>query len=250
MHEHFFVSDLHLFSRRSQATLHDEALRAAVARARTFVLGGDIFDFRWSVLGSAQLTVDAAVRWLRDLIALNEQCQFHFVLGNHDYNRAFIESLDHLSAASPNLFWHRHYLRLHNSLFLHGDVVDSPHSSTSHLHIRRQKWLANEQRGELAHWLYELAMQARLHKLTHLVNRHRKIADRLLRYANHIGHGPASGLEHVYFGHTHRAMAAFPHGGLLFHNGGAPMCGLEFRIVPVSLPAAVGGSDAVGTTPQ
>ena len=57
----YFVSDLHLFSRRSLAPRHEAALHAAAARAHTFVLGGDIFDFRWSHYHSPEETARQAV---------------------------------------------------------------------------------------------------------------------------------------------------------------------------------------------
>jgi UDP-2,3-diacylglucosamine hydrolase len=52
-----------------------------------------------------------------------------------------------------------------------------------------------------------------------------------LNYIDQIGHGPASGVEHVYFGHTHRELNNYRYGGVSFHNGGAPMHGVPFRIV-------------------
>ena len=94
MQRTFFVSDLHLCSRRSQAPRHEAAIHAAAARASTFVLGGDIFDFRWSTLPTADETVRHAIRWLDDLVASHPQCDFHFIQGNHDCNRRFISSPD------------------------------------------------------------------------------------------------------------------------------------------------------------
>ena len=44
----FFVSDLHLFANRSNAHRYLEEIARAASRAEVFVLGGDIFDFRWS----------------------------------------------------------------------------------------------------------------------------------------------------------------------------------------------------------
>ena len=89
----FFVSDLHMFSRRSRAAQHSDALHAAAGKAHTFVLGGDIFDFRWTTLPTVGETIDSAVRWLDDLAAAHRQCEFHFVLGNHDSNQQFVARL-------------------------------------------------------------------------------------------------------------------------------------------------------------
>jgi hypothetical protein len=234
---HFFVSDLHLFSRRSLAPQHKTALHDAAAKASTFVLGGDIFDFRWSTLPSHDRTVGAAIGWLEDLTAVNPGCSFHFVFGNHDYNRQFVAALDRLSSRTKNLDWHRTHLRLGDSLFLHGDVADKPQLCHEKLLLRRQKYWEDEvAKGNVANAIYDWAIHARLHHLSKLVHRHRRVTSRLLHYVERIGHGLESGLKHVYFGHTHHAMSNYQRGGVLFHNGGAPMKGLEFRIVPVDLP--------------
>ena len=88
-----FVSDLHLFTRRSKAPRYLEAMRSAAARSKTFVLGGDIFDFRWSTLGTTSATVEAAVQWLEQFAADHPDCHFHYLLGNHNYHRRFLQRL-------------------------------------------------------------------------------------------------------------------------------------------------------------
>src|SRR5688500_8462178 len=142
----YFVSDLHMFSRRSQAALHQATIHAAADRAQTFVLGGDVFDFRWSTLGSVDETVERAIHWLDDLVASHRQCDFHFVLGNHDFNRRFLTALDTYSIAAPNLSVHHYYLRLGKSMFLHGDVADKLGLCPEKLRYCREHWLREEQR--------------------------------------------------------------------------------------------------------
>ena len=228
----YFVSDLHLFSRRSQADKYRAQLHATAREADVFVLGGDIFDFRWSTLGSCAATIDAAIRWLDDLVAPHPHCQFYFVLGNHDCNRNFVARLDALAAISPNLRWYDDYLRLGHSLFLHGDVADGNLTAVT-LAQRRQKWHHDERRrGPIKNMLYDLAVHANLHKMVgQLANPQSKVAARIVGYLEDIGHGPKNGLRHIYFGHTHIAMTNFQFGGLTFHNGGAPIKGLEFQIL-------------------
>ena len=46
------------------------------------------------------------------------------------------------------------------------------------------------------------------------------------------------GATNVYFGHTHHAMSNYEQGGIFFHNPGAPIRGLDFRVLPVELEAA------------
>jgi UDP-2,3-diacylglucosamine pyrophosphatase LpxH len=240
----YFVSDLHLFSRRSEAARHAGALHHAARRARTFVLGGDIFDFRWSTLGSIETTVRASVDWLDQLVSKNPDCQFHYVAGNHDANQRFMHALQAYTAGSPNLQFHEYYLRLSGSIFLHGDAADHPTGCVDHLAASRRHWSRDETRGPMKHLLYDLAVKARLHRLAAVVHPKKKVARRLLGYLDRIGHGPGSGLEHVYFGHTHQAMANYAQGGLTFHNCGAPMPGLQFSIIDVnqsSTPQAAHG---------
>lgn len=232
----YFVSDLHMFSRRSQAGIHQATIHAAAGQARTFVLGGDIFDFRWSTLQSVDHTVEQAIRWLDELVAAHRGCDFHFVLGNHDFNRKFLTALDSYALAAPNLTCHHYYLRLGKSVFLHGDVADKPGLCPEKLRHRRENWLHDEIRSPLRHMLYDLAVQANLHRVAgRVVNPRWRVASRIWHYLNHIGHGPADGIEHVYFGHTHQALSDYQYGGLRFHNGGAPMPGLDFRLVEAEI---------------
>jgi UDP-2,3-diacylglucosamine pyrophosphatase LpxH len=231
----YFVSDLHLFSRRSLAVRHEAELHSAAAQARVFVLGGDIFDFRWSTYDSPEATARAAIRWLDNLVASHPRCDFHFVLGNHDCNGRFVSALGGYLKSRSNLLAHPYYLRMGSSIFLHGDAADRPRMCAQQLQRRRQHWARDEKRGQIRHMLYDLAMQAQLHRVVGKVaHPKRRVASRLAGYLSRIGHSPATGLSDVYFGHTHEAMADYRSSGLTFHNGGAPMPGLEFRIVEVA----------------
>lgn len=227
----YFVSDLHLFSRRSRAERHAQAIHAAASKAHTFVLGGDIFDFRWTTLPTVGQTIDSAVRWLDDLAAAHRECGFHFVLGNHDSNREFVSRLAELAEVTPNLAWHDYFLRQGTDIFLHGDVTDR-HTTPERLALARARYHVDTKRGETANLMYDWVVKARLHKLAaHVSKPKRVVARRLLSYLRHVGHGPESGLQNVYFGHTHAALADYRFGGVAFHNCGAPMDGLDFRIV-------------------
>src|SRR6476646_3313586 len=136
----YFVSDLHLLSRRSRAESHMPAIHAAAGRANSFILGGDIFDFRWSTLPSADETVKHAIRWLDDLVASHSQCDFHFIQGNHDCNRRFVSALETYSTTRPNLTLHPYVLRQEKNVFLHGDAVEHPRMCQQRLMKRRERW--------------------------------------------------------------------------------------------------------------
>lgn len=229
----FFVSDLHLFTRRSRAADYEPALREAASRAEIFVLGGDIFDFGWTTLGSVEPTIAAAIRWIESLATDHPQCVFQYLVGNHDCNRDFLLRLDDLSRRLPNLSWHRYFLRSDENVFLHGDVVDKSNLDHTSLALRRFKHDHSKTKSRLAHSLYDLAIASRIHLAGHLVNRNQRVTGRILRYLRGIGHGPETGVKHVYFGHTHRALDRLQMHGMTFHNGGAPFPGLRFRIVEI-----------------
>ena len=198
-----FVSDLHLFSHRSRGHLIDEEIIAAARRSRVCVLGGDIFDFKWSAHTSHEASLVAAVEWLCRLIETVPECQFHFVLGNHDDLPELLAELPGLATRYANFYWDRFS------------------------HARRHR---------LAHGLYGLLVRAHLHRLIpHAVYPPAIVADRLLKYLREVGHGPEEGVRQVCFGHPHRPLLSYHRGGLEFHNGGAPIGRAQYRIIEVQV---------------
>ncbi len=237
---HYFVSDLHLFARRSQADKYMSQMEAAAEEAGFFVLGGDIFDFKWSTLPSFDATVEAAIQWLDRLVERCPRTQFHFLLGNHDSHPRFVERLSEWAKGQPRFEWHHEYLRLGNAIFLHGDVVDRPMTTQQLLAHRQRASHRKRIRSRGMHQLYDLAITARLHVMAAwAVHRKDRVADRILYYLNSIGEGPESGVSQVFFGHTHVPLRAYQYGGLTFQNGGAPMRGIPFAILPFELPHGV-----------
>ena len=229
-----FVADLHLFSHRTRGHLIDEEIVAAARRSRVCVLGGDIFDFKWSAHSSHEASLLAAIEWLCRLIEAVPECQFHFVLGNHDDLPALVALLPELATRYANFYWDRFYLRLGDTMFLHGDAADRQ-MSHERLTDRRDRF-SHARRHRLAHGLYGLLVRAHLHRLIpHAVYPPAIVADRLLKYLREVGHGPEEGVRQVCFGHTHRPLTAYQRGGLQFYNGGAPIGGAKYRIVEVQV---------------
>lgn len=230
----WFVSDLHWLSRRSNAESWLPQIKSAIQQSHTFILGGDIFDFRWRTQRSLDAAMQASRDWLRRLIDTNTACRFHYLLGNHDCHPDFVATLQRLAQEFPQFSWHRHLLRIDNSIFLHGDIVDTPFSNTPDpdrlLDARR---LAGEERPPpnlFSHVMYDAAVKARLHRLVVRFAKPRwQVLERLTRYLQAHGHTPDSGLEHVYFGHTHRRLDQFQYEGLTFSNPGAAIKGLPFQ---------------------
>ncbi|WP_436715341.1 metallophosphoesterase [Roseiconus lacunae] len=230
----YFVSDLHLFSRRSTGDLMLAELQRRANEGHTIVLGGDIFDFKWSSDPCPDRTLNRAEEWLQKLIEQNEHCEFHYVLGNHDSHPLFVERLRRLTENHSGFQWHRYFARLDHCLFLHGDVADG---SLDHarLDARRERMEKKKRRHPMLHYAYDLAIHARLHRLAILSIREIVVLNRIRQYAQQIGHGPDEGITDVYFGHTHFDLDGVDYQGLTFHNGGAAIKGLRFRIVPTSL---------------
>ncbi len=228
----YFVADLHLFANRSKASRYLLDMIAAAAEAEDFVLGGDIFDFRWARTKNHRQTVDKALAWLKDLVRPCPRCHFHFVLGNHDFHQTLMDRLADLARDLPNFSWNCYYVRLGNSIFLHGDVADRKNHNAETLAAARDQWLDARRRGPFLSGLYDVVVLTRLHKpLPRLVYAKRVVARRILSYLKQIGQGPAAGVRNVYFGHTHKHMTNYEYGGLIFHSGGAPIKGLEFHIL-------------------
>lgn len=230
-----FVSDLHLFANRSRGNDHLDRIRRAADHADYCVLGGDIFDFKWSTLSDTRSTVDAALEWLRDLCQHVPGSQVQFLLGNHDYHHDFIERLPDLADEVHNFEWHRFYIRLGDAVFLHGDVADR-HMTAQMLAERRSKWTAHHQRGRFHSRAYDLVVKSRVHLLVpRAVYPRRIVARRILAYLEDIGHCPANGVRQVCFGHTHLPVSNYRYKGLCFHNGGAPIGTSKFHILELDV---------------
>lgn len=231
----YVVSDLHLFSQRTLGHKHEAALHATAAQADHFVLAGDIFDFHWSTLDSIQDTVRAADHWLGDLVQSHPACRFHYLLGNHDNHKFFVDRLSALAAHQPNFAWQPYLLRMGSSVFLHGDAA-SPGMTPEQLPHYRHRWSKARMRTPMQNTVYDMVTKTHLHKAAiRMAAPRRRVARRLLNYLAYMGHDADSGIQDVYFGHTHRAMDDFPYRGVHFHNGGAPMPGLKFQILKARL---------------
>lgn len=228
----YFVSDLHLLSRRTQGYRYLDVIRTAASAADHFVLGGDIFDFRWARTPTLDEAFTAATSWLNELTSVAPQCGFHFVLGNHDHHDGFRAHLDELAGEIANFSWHDYYVRIGSAVFLHGDVADREMDAAMLAAFRAQD-RKHKRKGRVAETLYGLFVMSQLHRpLPYLRHRPRVVARRILAYLKEVGHGPETGVKNVYFGHTHWPLADFKQDGVSFHNGGAPIRDPGFRIVP------------------
>jgi len=227
----YTVSDLHIGSYRSQWNRHKADLHAAADTANILVLNGDIFELPPLNHPDLPARCQDAINWLEAFCVQHPHCTFHLNLGNHDAVQPFKDQLEALAGRLPNLEWDEFFVRIGHAVFLHGDAAMTDMDLPA---------LARERK------LYERAAMSRLmtdaiytvlhamrihHWLHHLVFPRQRTLRTLLRHLDAIGQGPAHGVRTVYFGHTHLHVDGIKLEGVRFYNGGAPIMGLQFKIL-------------------
>ncbi|MEZ6135993.1 MAG: hypothetical protein R3C53_13920 [Pirellulaceae bacterium] len=112
---------MHLFSPRSVALCYQTLYVTLCLAKDCIVLGGDIFDFRWSVQGSHAATLAATHQWLIELLSTTEpNVEIVFLPGNHDCHPDFLAQLQSLASCQPRFGWAEHHLQIGDTLFLRG----------------------------------------------------------------------------------------------------------------------------------
>lgn len=217
-----FVSDLHLFSPRSAAAHILGQLAEFQSSERCIVLGGDIFDFRWSVQGTHHETIRAAIGWLEDLLASSGQTQIRFLPGNHDCHPDFLHQLTSLAEHEQRFRWFEHQMQIGDCVFLHGDILDARGSLAAY----RKKFHHAQPQPEVNQQLYNAAVGMRLHKLVPMV-RHRteltcaRIKSLIDNRPEHIN--APENVARIFFGHTHVPIFGHELQNLQFYNPGAAL---------------------------
>lgn len=231
-----FVSDLHLFSPRSAANELDEQIASFREAHECIILGGDIFDFKWSTHAHWKATLKAADRWLRDLIDKSGDSQIVYLAGNHDCHPEFLEQLDSLARKADRLNWHPHAAQLDDCLFLHGDVLDAG-PSLHQLSSYRERYQHTSAQPDFLHRSYDMAVAMRIHKwVPKLHHRPTKTCSKLDRcLMSLLPDESLSATESVYFGHTHNPISGRKEQERVYFNPGSalkhmPFTPLEFEL--------------------
>lgn len=228
MEHGYVISDLHLFARRSLADDHLDAMHRAAEQADFFVLNGDIFDFRWTTLQTAESTAQAAVAWLEDFACRHPACRIFYVLGNHDSWEFFTRRLEELAARRENFRWFPSHVRIGSALFLHGDLpLGWKRRRPFHRRLPRRSRPA----GRFLHACYDALILAGLHRLAGRWYGRRRCARRFLRALRRDANGLGDGLRDIYFGHTHTLFRDYHYRGMVFHNTGSTVQGLEGNLL-------------------
>lgn len=226
-----FLSDLHLFSRRSTGQVRWEANESLVRGADVIVLGGDMFDLRWSQCGTLTRTFDTAEEWLQRAIELNPEARWVFLPGNHDCHPDLMHRLAELSGRIENFELQPHHLQLGHHVFLHGDVLDASRHPRG-LSGYREKFHEDRSKGRFANLMYSAVIFSRLHGV---VPRIRHTTDQtcatLLDYLQKDCSISRDSIRSIYFGHTHVPIHGHVYDGVSFHNPGSGIRHLSFAPV-------------------
>jgi UDP-2,3-diacylglucosamine pyrophosphatase LpxH len=223
------ISDLHLFSRRSDGCALWKDLEEKLAQTDILVLNGDTFDFRWSNLPTEEATIAAALAWIDQLISEFRGHRVHFIFGNHDclieFRRQFVSSF----ADRPNLVWHEYRLRLGRRLFLHGDCANRKMDKAALVRFR-DAWSRDRPRGRFRKALYDgvdaLGISHQLHEWYFPEG---GTVRRVAYHLDEVMPGWRDEIDHCYFGHTHRPLADHSFEGVRFHNTGSGIRGMGFQ---------------------
>lgn len=224
-----FLSDLHLLSRRSVGQRRWHEVRGQIRRADWLVLGGDIFDFRWSRHRHLDASLEDAGSWLMDLMGHFPRLRIGYVLGNHDCLHPFRVVLRELERDCPRFAWMEFYFRLGDKVFLHGDVLDAGISLKDLTRYRRRFAGRDKSRGAVANLLYDAAVASRIHCVPpNVLHAPERVTRRLASYLELENLTAAQGITQVYFGHTHMPMQNVRMGRQAYYNAGSGIRHLEF----------------------
>lgn len=227
----YVISDLHLFAPWTKAQKAEKVINSVLTMSDYFILNGDIFDFRWSVHHSHDVSAKKAVEWLENVISVNVKCDVHYILGNHDYHEALLPHLELLQEKYSNFHVHETHFMLGENLFMHGDLVFHQKSSP----FKRLKYTHKNKQPAALRRLYDAAISKGAHKMLGYVYYKercaREIEQRISKHAPDI----RNKIRHIYFGHTHVAFSNYQFGDIVFHNTGALIKRLEWSIKKIEI---------------
>lgn len=225
-----FVSDLHLFSPRSRGAGIPAQLEAFRRKDQCIVLGGDIFDFRWSDHGGLDSTLAAAGVWLTQLLELTGDSDVVFLPGNHDCHPMFLALLDQTAQANPRFSWCDHHLQLGDCLFLHGDVLDAGNSAEQLANYRLRFHHVDAQSAVL-HRAYDLAVALRIHQIVpKLRHSPARTCQRLWDTLGGLPEVDCTPIRRIFFGHTHVPIHGLEWNGIQFFNPGAALKHMNYHM--------------------
>ncbi|QDT05285.1 UDP-2,3-diacylglucosamine hydrolase [Rubripirellula lacrimiformis] len=230
-----FVSDLHWLSSRSIADQYSDSIRHAIKQADLCVWGGDLFDFRWSRLENEESSIQEALDWLERWYVAFPEKRFVYLNGNHDAHTKFQDRLIQWAESRNRFTAGIECLRVAQTLWLHGDVIEGGGTSQGFEDYRRL-WRHKPVANKFHSGLYDAAIAIRLHGAASWTV-HREKAT-CLRVAKWLAEQPVektAGIKRIVFGHTHRRIDGACIDEIEFHNGGAAIKHVPFSPITVDV---------------
>jgi len=229
MNHGLVVSDLHLFSRRSDGEKLWTQIDQHRGNAEILILNGDTFDFRWSQFSAEAESIEAALAWVERLTRDGRWKQIHYIFGNHDCLDEFTRELRQLSAERQMLECHELHLQLGRCFFLHGDCANS-RMTPADLKRYRASWSKDRPRGAWSKALYDGVDALGVSKVFHeLYFPRERTIGRIVHHLNQVFPEWREQVDHCYFGHTHQPFSGETHEGVAFHNTGSGIRGMGFQ---------------------
>jgi len=223
----YVVSDLHIFGCSSLYERLLPTFYQGVSSHEITVLNGDVFDFKRSIFSTSAETLRQAIAWVRDLSSRAPHAKIFYLLGNHDSQLDFVQALKQSLPELPNVTLTEDSLRLGDSLFLHGDIVDLPPNAHD-LAIVRSRYVGLEPHPT-SRAFAQLVTHLRINSVEYLRHSRPSLARRILRYLDATQPGYRDRVKEIFFGHTHVPIRHFEYDGIIFRNTGSMIRGLPWR---------------------
>ncbi len=227
-----FVSDLHVFSGRSVGESLGCGLQSKYPRADLLMLGGDIFDFKWSSM-TGPGTLLAAEKWLLNLMRQWDG-EVVFLAGNHDCAPSFLQVLREVASRNERFTWHDHQVQMGDAVFLHGDVLDAG-QQVANLASYRDKFHPTNGQSKVSRHAYNAIVAMRIHRMAPQL-RHRPTLTclKLHRLLPQLVGEPEK-VRRVFYGHTHLGVSGRKVNGVTFYNPGAAIRHIEFKPIEFTI---------------
>lgn len=230
-----FISDLHLFSTRCNASEHHDLIARSIDAADLCVWGGDLFDFRWSRLRNEAESVSRALDWLDQWYTRFPATEFVFLDGNHDAHLLFSQALSDWAGERARFESGLDCIRIADTLLLHGDVIEGNGRDDAFADYRG-RWQNKRVASQMASNIYDMAIATRVHRAAAMAaHRRRATCIRLLRWMHTQPVQATAGVRRIVFGHTHRPIHGYRVRGIEFFNGGAAIRHVPFSPVILDL---------------
>lgn len=226
------LSDLHLLTLRTKGHKYFDKIINRASECELVILNGDIFDFKWSLAGSIEDSIDIAIKWLQDLCNKLSNKEVLYILGNHDRIEPFKERLDDLKKERKLFNWHSSFMLINKSLFIHGDIpIYSKGVNLSNESIDNVS-VGNWPKAKFLSIPYEFMIRVGFIYLYRIL----KSKDKSVKHIySAIKNSISEEICDVYSGHSHIPYEGYIYKKICFHNTGAAIKGFKFRMKIIDL---------------